>query len=339
MAKRLRFLFILLFPFINFGQHTDFPGIDFKKADSTAELYRGASLSDLQVLSYNLSHGLQTDVEKYRAIYLWLSQNVDNDFGLFQENQRMRIALRKKPKKLAEWNANFNKRIFKTLREGHKTVCTGYAYLLKEMCYFAGINCEIVNGYGRTSTANVEEMGIGNHSWNAVQLNNKWYLSDPTWSAGAFYIFSGLKVFTADYNNGYFLCPPEHFFLNHYPLQKRWPLLDSSFNEAKFLYAPLVYGAAFKYGLYPSSEMDFHLELKVGESLILDFEVKDTLNWEKLYFELYTENKVLSFNPDDLQLENNLLSLKTSFSKGGAYDLHLKLGEEYLCSFTVKVKS
>ena len=63
-------------------------------------------------------------------------------------------------------------------------MCTGYAYLIKEMCFIADLDCEIIDGYARAFDANVNGLESLNHSWNAVKLNNKWYLCDATWSSG-----------------------------------------------------------------------------------------------------------------------------------------------------------
>ena len=63
-------------------------------------------------------------------------------------------------------------------------MCTGYAYLIKELCFLANIESEIIDGYARTVRSNIDALDMANHSWNAVKLNNKWYLCDATWSSG-----------------------------------------------------------------------------------------------------------------------------------------------------------
>ena len=338
----MRFLFFLSLTLFFLqslqAQQKGFPQANFTKADSIAALYLGHDLKDLAGLSIKLTETLENEVEKFRAIHTWICQNIKNDFGLFEENQRKRAYLRSKPEKLAEWNKAFTTRTFNTLLEENKTVCTGYAYLVKEMSNFVGINVEIVNGYGRSSGSNVEELGIVNHSWNAVLLDGKWYLCDPTWSAGSFHVFSGLKVFVDDYNDGFFLCQPQLFFRNHFPLEQKWTLLDSSYSKQKFLSSALVYSAAFKLGIFPMLASNFHQEITKDEVIDFNFQITDSLNFEDLYFELLTENKVLSFEADSIHLEGNILSLQTTFSKKGLYDLHLKLGSDYLCSYVLKVK-
>ena len=60
-----------------------------------------------------------------------------------------------------------------------KTVCAGYALILKEIMDRNGIDCEYVEG--RT-----KENGGGGHAWNIVHINGKKYPIDLTWDNGKF---------------------------------------------------------------------------------------------------------------------------------------------------------
>ena len=57
-----------------------------------------------------------------------------------------------------------------------KSVCEGYAKAFKYLLNSVGINCEIVQGEATNSKGESES-----HAWNAVKLNDKWYLVDVTW--------------------------------------------------------------------------------------------------------------------------------------------------------------
>jgi len=331
-------LVILLFPFLVIGQSDDFPDANFQRADSIAELYRNASIVDLPHLSLSLTKDLNLDVEKFRAIHTWVCQNIKNDYGFFKENQRKRHSLLSKPKKLAAWNNTFNKRMFKALREGNRTVCTGYAYLIKEMAYFVGLPCEIIDGYGRTANSNVEKLGIANHSWNAVQLSGKWYLCDATWSAGSFYLFSGLKVFAQDYNNGFFLCAPERFIYNHLPLDLKWTLLSRDYDAQSFHLTPLVYNQVFKYGIESISPFVLYVEKKEGDSLIVSFSSAEVIAAEKLYFEAFQYSNSFIIEPNRYFYKAGRHHLVIKKLQKGNFDLHLKYGDNYLLSYLMKVK-
>lgn len=196
------------------AQVTDFATTDFRKADSLALLYRGHSLQDLRVLSEKLTGPLTTEQEKFRAVYKWICNNIDYDYGLYLMNKRRREKLTDSDE-LRKWNTKIAKVVFETLLSRHKTVCTGYAYLVKELSYHAGLSCAIINGYGRNAQADDRLPRLPNHSWNSIQLNGRWYFCDATWSSGAMNVKTGEYV--RKYNDVYFLQEAAEFSKRHLP--------------------------------------------------------------------------------------------------------------------------
>ena len=156
---------------------------EIRKADSIAKLYPGHSLNDLGLLSFKLTSPLKTEVGKFRAIYKWVCSNIEADLSLVQINKRKRAKLAGED--LSRWNKKFNIRMVRILVAEQRTLCTGYAWLVRELALCAGIDCEIVNGYGKTTRTNINGKPNLNHSWNAVRLQDQWYLCDPTWGSGA----------------------------------------------------------------------------------------------------------------------------------------------------------
>src|SRR5690606_26345265 len=145
--------------------------------------------------------------------------------------------------KLKAWNDTFRKLSLRTLMEDQRAICTGYAYLVQEMSKLAGIACEVVHGYARTSTIPLKTLDMPNHSWNAVKLDGKWYLCDPTWASGV--PNASTFRFEFRYNDGFFLTDPKLFAINHHPVDAKWLLIDDgapSFED--FLEAPIFYGKA-----------------------------------------------------------------------------------------------
>jgi transglutaminase/protease-like cytokinesis protein 3 len=111
----------------------------------------------------------------------------------------------------------------KVLIDEHKTACTGYAWLLRELCRHAGITCEIVDGYSKRVGSKQGRGELPDHSWNAVLLDGEWYLCDPTWSAGA--VDTNNRIFVFRFEERYFLADPNVFKRNHSPLVKNWSLI------------------------------------------------------------------------------------------------------------------
>jgi hypothetical protein len=244
---------------------------DFEKADSIAVAYANHSLFNLDLLASRLTSALHSDETKFRAIYKWVCDNISYDRSTYLENKRMRAKLSNEA--LEAWNARVTLKVFRELVSHRRTVCTGYAWLVKELAQRAGLACMVIDGYGRNITSNVGGQGIPNHSWNAVQLNGRWYLCDATWSAGGIDVNSG--VFVAKFNDAYFLADPAIFIRNHYPLDPQWSLMNQTPSLQWFLHGPLLYTAALQYGVQPVGSGEFEIRATRGDTVTIAFTILD----------------------------------------------------------------
>lgn len=333
---KLKFLFFVLLSCSSFSQINDFKNISFNKADKIAYEFKGKNLNDLPKLSHNLTKSLSSDVEKFRAIYVWVCTNVENDYSLIKKNTRKRNKYENDSVKLLEWNKEISKETFKKLLKQKKTVCTGYAYLIKELSNLANIKCEIVNGYGRTAETDFSTSVIPNHSWNAVELNSKWYLCDATWSSGVFDL--NKNTFILDYNDGYFLTNPKDFLKNHFPLDSKWQLDEEKLNFVDFKEFPLVYGESFKNNLISIFPLKMNLEIQNGDEI--NFQLKKTkqINLDAIRIELVSGHYTKEVVPIITSLADNIIEIKYDFKQKGDFDLHIKINEDYLCTYVIRVK-
>ncbi|GGI56651.1 transglutaminase domain-containing protein [Winogradskyella haliclonae] len=329
----------ILFVFVLIGQAQawDFNHVSFKKADSLAMANRGASLDDLPELVYNLTNSLETDAERFRAIYLWVCTNVKNDYGLYAKNKRKRKRYQDDSLKLEAWNEKFKKRIFKTLLKRKRTICTGYAYMVKTLSQLVNIDCKIINGFAKTSSGNPEDLRYPNHSWNAVKLDGKWYLSDPTWASGVQNLDNGRFKF--DYNNGLFLAPPRLFAINHFPLEAEWFL----FNDAQptftdFLEAPIVYNEAYKLLTEHKTPQKLYNEVPRNYTMNLECLLKPNINPKKISLDIDDGVSNKTVVPDNYIIKNQILYVKHNLTKYGFYDIHLSIDDQLVASYVYKVK-
>ena len=334
--NRILLIFLLIINGTVQAQLADFENVDFHKADSIAASYKGEDLRNLPILAYKLTSNLSTELEKFRAIYTWVSTNIDNDYSYYLKNKKKRKKLQHDSIALTKWNNSFKVLVFKKLLKEQKTVCTGYAYLVSELAALADINCKIIDGYGRTVTTNIGGEGIPNHSWNAVLLNNKWYLCDATWSSGEFNLDKG--EFIRDYNDGYFLSTPSLFVKNHYPLDTAWVLMNNKPQLNEFLHAPLIYKHSFKHHIIPIAPEVMKIQLVKNESVTFLLEAPGTINMNDINLELRSGSNNRMVKPDIIRNKEGLLELKYAFKSLGHYDVHIKLVEDYIVTYTIRVK-
>ena len=211
-----------------YAQKSDFDKINFWKADYIANQHKGKDLYNLPLLTYGLTSSLNTEVERFRAIYLWVCHNIKGEYNLMNMNEHKRNKFKNNPKALQDWNNQIKKEVFKRLLEKKETLCTGYAYLIKELSNLAGLECEIIYGYGLANNVKFDNIDSPNHSWNAVKLDGKWYLCDATWSSG--FIDMSDYLFEYEYEDAYFLMEPSEFSKSHRPMNEEWTLLGQKLN-------------------------------------------------------------------------------------------------------------
>lgn len=333
MKYFILFVFFLISIEIH-AQLNDFKNINFTKADSIAKLYNGENLKNLPMLTYNLTINLETDVEKFRAIYSWICMNIKADYYMYKRINSARKRHKKDSIAYAIWNKNYSKKVFKRLLNNKKTMCTGYAYLLKVMTNLINIECKIVNGYVRNSSSNVLTLENPNHSWNAVKINNKWYLADATLSSG--YLDLNNNAFVFDYNDGYFLQNPLIYSKTHYPFKKKWFLIDNnSKSKNNFTENPIVYGGAFKYGIYPTKSLKLNNDVSKNYSCFINFHTSKTINPKKLKLKVNEGNEVLNLK---LDIQNSSqIAIEHQFKKTGKFDIHLYYNNEIITSSTFNV--
>jgi transglutaminase/protease-like cytokinesis protein 3 len=193
----------------------------FEQADRVAQLYHGASLENVFELSLRLTESLPTEVEKFCALYRWVCFNITFDQALYVTHKQKIKAFRKDKERLQAWDREVTKQSFQRLRYEKLALCTTYAYLLKVMCAYAGLDCEMIDGYKYMDKKH-DFLERPTHTWNAVMIEGVWYLCDPTWSSGGFDVQR--NVFVHQYNDVYFLPSPDVFYRNHKPQDMRWRL-------------------------------------------------------------------------------------------------------------------
>ena len=118
------------------------------------EIYSAAE----EILGEIITDGM-TVLEKETAIYTWLTENVDYDWS------HMDIMAETSRDAYGPYGGLVNQ----------SAVCLGYATSFQLLMDMAGIECVTVVGAAFHST--------GDHAWNMVKLDGKWYCVDVTWDA------------------------------------------------------------------------------------------------------------------------------------------------------------
>jgi len=108
-------------------------------------------------------------------------------------------------------------------------VCEGYARLMRAMGKVAGLDVAYIVGKARIQMQNSE--GVG-HAWNAVQIDDEWYLMDVTWDDGK------VEENGGGYRTTYLNTPPKLFGADHFPDKASWQLLETPLTIGEFMRKP-----------------------------------------------------------------------------------------------------
>jgi transglutaminase/protease-like cytokinesis protein 3 len=207
------------------GSIDELKNTDFTKIDNYASSvrYEGTSVFELASL---LSRYTKTEAEKARIIYSWITYNITYDVSAYL-------------------SGNYGDLSPQEILKTRKSVCSGFANLYQALAKAMELDVVVVDGYAKGYGYVVGNTTEINHAWNAVKINNKWYLLDSTW--GASNINSG--QFHRHFNSYYFATPPGQFILDHFPIKSKWQLLEKDYTKQQFDTTPKISPEFFKDGL------------------------------------------------------------------------------------------
>ena len=233
-------IFILIMPAVwlsfllaqsGFEQYSDIDSHALNTPAHTAE--------NIKTLASYLIKPAQTEKEKVRALYRWVTENINYDVQSY----------------LMKYN---KQRSVKQILKERSTVCDGYSRLMAELANAVDIEMVQVIGYSKGYDYRIGDRfnDNPNHAWNAVKIHGTWHLLDVTWGAG--YIDENNR-FVRRFQDHYFLTPPESFILDHLPEDERWQLINQPISLREFEDYLFLKPAFFRYGLSVKSHYKLSL--------------------------------------------------------------------------------
>lgn len=317
--KGLRGIGILFYIFLFIAADTKAaPGYgqyNYAQVDQHALSYHDRDFGSISKLADSLTSRFPEDHQKARAIYRWITDNIAYDCKAYHNPGR----------RTDDYEEVLQKR---------QAVCAGYASLFKALCDFAGLDCEVVKGYVRNGYRGIgNEDIIENHAWNAVLLNDEWYLVDVTWGSG--YTDEKVRRFTKSYSDNYFLTDPKLFILSHYPNNKKWQLLDRPVSKKKFSSFPYVWD-----GYYDNKIIAFAPRkgvIKTSTGSPVQFRFKTAKNVKISSVLVYTD---FEQKPEKVKVRTRRrgVSFQYIFPEKGDYYISLALNAEHTILYKVIAK-
>lgn len=198
-------IYLFLISVSGFGNNS-FASVD-KRSQTVPD-----SLTGYREIAAYLSQDLKTDTEKARALYIWLSRNIQ--YNLSQKN--------------SDESYQSVEEIIEEALETKTGVCQHYAELFHAMGQSVGLETYVITGYTRNKAGEIADLG---HAWNGIAIDSKHYLMDVTWAAG--YEQNGKYVH--HFRDEYFMISPEIMIQSHMPFDPVLQFLNNPLNNKEFI--------------------------------------------------------------------------------------------------------
>jgi hypothetical protein len=221
----------------------------------------------LNSLAKKITTGITTERKKLDAILFWVTDNIEYDVANYHRSlsgQNIYPDFRINQTDSIQRETAYDEAVACLTISRRKAVCDGYARLFKTLCTHAGIQCIVVTGKAKTFL----HKELMPHAWNAVRIEGKWNLVDPTWASG----FVNGDSFTKERDLFYYLTAPEVMFVNHLPDEQKWTLLDKKFNSSTFGQSPIEDVSVIKKGLIAFSPTTRQLKIKRGQPIAISLQ-------------------------------------------------------------------
>jgi len=302
--KWLSVIFILSsLPVLSQKNKTDFSEIDRRVqfVDATTPF----------LLAQQLTADCTTDLHKARSIFRWITDNI--------AYRTKEPVSRKRKSRFAEEETDdttllkpLDERVAEIVLANKVAVCDGYARLFKTLCNYAGLQAEVITGYGKTEPHKIHQRFRNNHSWNAVMIDSVWQLLDVTWASG--YISWQGDRFIRQLDEQYFLTPPEVFIREHYPDDLRWSLIDDPPLMAEFRHSPFKQKSFIKYNIISYQPAKGIIEANINDTIQIVLETSDVAKDRNISSDPFLDTSIYSTATSALLVPPGMIGSKTVYS-------------------------
>ena len=258
--------------------------------------------SSISALASYLVKPARNDYEKARALFIWMTDNIEYDVDAFFRGSHGDVSAG-------------------GVLKGRKSVCQGYSSLYEDLAAAAGLKCVAIPGTAKGYGYSVLEplRRESNHAWNAVSIDHRWYLMDCTWGAGSVSSERGAHRFIKEFQDFFCFTNPDEFIYAHFPDDAQWQLLPSEISWDEFTRAPYYRPEIFTSRIVALDHRES--SITADSDLVLQFKAPPNV---RMMAKLISEDsRVLDDRCTFVQGMDSLISVNVAFPRKGKYVLRL----------------
>ncbi len=276
--------------------------VDFSKIDAYVLGLKYDKKMSFPDLTAQITKNASTKMEKARAIFIWLANNIAYD---------------------TNYKVNTKEEALKQ----QKGVCQAYSALFQAFCDEIGLECVTIPGDSKQYYyEKPSDLDKGGHAWNVIKVEgDRWLLADATWGAGH---VNG-RTFIRRLSPEWFDPSPSILIFSHFPQDAQWQLLKSSISRDAFLALPPLYPNLCLWGLNAEGLFSYFLNNKKASFPGIYFpDVSCTIIDMPISKEL---KKGETYQFEFILPENNKIAL---ISNSKDFTQFQQEGNKHTCSFT-----
>ncbi|HMG82153.1 MAG TPA: transglutaminase domain-containing protein [Ferruginibacter sp.] len=317
LLKKLPLLLLVLITTTAFAQKTDG---DFAVVDEYIKKIGPLDTLNMGTISYIITRKFPDKVDKARAIYDWIANNISYDCRAAK----------------ADDNKNDNSAAILKYR---MATSVGYATLFQDMCSVANVRCLTIDGYIKISIEDIDNKPDAvNYMWDVVQLgeaSQDWYYIDP--AAGSGHMNDKQTIFIKSFSDNYFFADKNIFNNQHFPDNTAWVLGNGYTNIKDFYGLPIVKDAAYDFkvsGFQPGSG---HIKAKTGKAIPFRIGVSgaETITTVALAI---GDGKSRKIKPMNYLADGNYLEFGYKFDDADSYPVTVLINGKEVLSYLIDVE-
>lgn len=204
------------------------PANPFASLDRYVRATPESAETDIATLAAYLGQRANTDLEKARAIYIWLTDNIAYDDAGFNSGK-------------------YSSTTAEDVLQNRISVCSGYSELYLALGEELELNIHKVIGYAKGYGYQAGNSFAGtDHAWNAIEINGVWRIFDATWGANASKNVNGRLVSAKGFDEYWFNVDPYEAIFNHYPENAALSFIRPNIDLALYERMPYVFPRYFR---------------------------------------------------------------------------------------------
>jgi len=285
-------------------------GFDYTELDALIKSQKPETFQTPESLTDFINKKYSTEHEKFRAIFVWVTTNI-------------------------EWGNSASKYTAREVFNSRKAVENGYAELVTLLCDQCNLKSRKVVGVAKDDLEYFQTQILFEDVWNIVSINGKFYLTDLNYSADNY--DKTKDTLPQDFDDTYFLLNPATFILTHFPSNPADQLLPSPISEDDFIDGPVFFEKAINYEVTSYSPSVSTLKVKVNEKIKFHFE----MNYPPVHMSIQLLKTLDDLQPMNIDLPftemGNKINCDFQISQAGTFYLCIRFDEQDAVCYKVEV--